>query len=151
AGLVGDNIAPHEYRSDVDGLRAVAVLGVIAFHAAPRLAPGGFAGVDIFFVISGFLISGIIMRSLNRGSFSLLEFYSRRIRRIFPALIFVLLAVWAVGWIVLLPDEDQLLGKHIAASAGFTLNLVSYQESFWYFGQREPHPLIHLWSLGVEE
>ena len=140
-----------KYRPDIDGLRAVAVLAVVAFHTVPDLAPGGFAGVDVFFVISGYLISGIILHSLNRGRFSLLDFYARRAKRIFPALIVVLLAVWAFGWLILLPDENARLGKHVAAGAGFALNLLAYRESFPYFGKFNPNPLIHLWSLGVEE
>jgi peptidoglycan/LPS O-acetylase OafA/YrhL len=139
-----------EYRPDVDGLRAIAVLAVIVFHAAPTLLPGGFVGVDIFFVISGFLISGIILRALARGSFSLLEFYARRVKRIFPALIVMLVGIWAIGRVVLLPDEFQKLGKHIAAGAGFVFNLTLYADTKTYFGAITS-PLIHLWSLGVEE
>src|ERR1700755_780561 len=93
------------YRPDVDGLRALAILAVIVFHAAPGLVPGGFAGVDVFFVISGYLISGIMLRALERGTFSLGDFYARRVKRIFPALIAMLVVVWALGWLVLLPDE----------------------------------------------
>jgi peptidoglycan/LPS O-acetylase OafA/YrhL len=142
---------PHlEYRPDVDGLRAIAVLAVIVFHAAPRLVTGGFVGVDVFFVISGFLISGIILRALERGSFSLLEFYGRRVKRIFPALIVMLLGVWVLGRAVLLTDEFLKLGKHIAAGAGFIFNLVLYHDTKQYFGAITS-PLIHLWSLGVEE
>lgn len=139
-----------EYRPDVDGLRAIAVLAVIIFHAAPKLLPGGFVGVDIFFVISGFLISGIILRGLGRGSFSLLEFYARRVKRIFPALIVMLAGVWMLGRAVLLPDEFQKLGKHIASGAGFIFNLTLYTDTKAYFGAITS-PLIHLWSLGVEE
>jgi peptidoglycan/LPS O-acetylase OafA/YrhL len=139
-----------EYRPDVDGLRAVAVLAVIIFHAAPSLLPGGFVGVDIFFVISGFLISGIILRSLAREKFSLMEFYSRRIKRIFPALIVMLAGVWMLGRTVLLADEFRRLGKHVAAGAGFIFNLTLYTDTKAYFGAITS-PLIHLWSLGVEE
>jgi peptidoglycan/LPS O-acetylase OafA/YrhL len=91
------------YRPDIDGLRAIAVLAVLGFHAFPAHVGGGFVGVDVFFVISGFLISGILMKALDRGSFSFREFYSRRIRRIFPALIVVLVACYVVGWFLLLP------------------------------------------------
>ena len=94
-----------KYRPDIDGLRALAVLPVIGFHAFPTFIQGGFAGVDIFFVISGFLISGIIFNNLENDSFSYLEFYSRRIKRIFPALIAVLISSWLFGWYILLPDE----------------------------------------------
>src|SRR5215469_3204823 len=139
-----------KYRPDVDGLRAIAVLAVIVFHAAPRLLPGGFVGVDVFFVISGFLISGIILRALSRKSFSLFGFYARRIKRIFPALIVILVAVWVLGRSVLLSDEFLTLGKHIASGAGFIFNLTLYWDTKPYFGAITS-PLIHLWSLGVEE
>jgi len=138
------------YRPDVDGLRAVAVLAVVGFHAAPNLIPGGFVGVDVFFVISGFLISGIILRALARQKFSSFDFYARRVNRIFPALLLVLFAAWASGWLVLFPDEYTLLGKQIAAGAGFALNLTLYGDSNSYFGAATT-PLIHLWSLGIEE
>ena len=111
-----------KYRTDIDGLRAVAVLAVVGFHAFPSLVSGGFVGVDIFFVISGFLISTIIFGSLQRDRFSFVEFYSRRIRRIFPGLLFVLTAVGAFGWFALFADEYKQLGKHIAAGAAFIFN-----------------------------
>lgn len=142
---------PHlDYRPDVDGLRAVAVLPVVIFHAFPELIPGGFVGVDIFFVISGYLITGILLRALNKDQFSLLGFYGRRIKRIFPALIAMMLTVFALGWAVLLPDEFEQLGKHIAAGAAFVLNLSLFVDTNLYFGAIEA-PLVHLWSLGVEE
>src|SRR5258706_11990002 len=109
--------SPHAYRPDVDGLRAVAVLSVLGYHAFPGLLPGGFAGVDIFFVISGFLITGIILEDLQRGRFTFANFYWRRIRRIFPALILVLAASLLLGWRGLLPDEYTPLGKDVAAGA----------------------------------
>jgi peptidoglycan/LPS O-acetylase OafA/YrhL len=139
-----------DYRPDVDGLRAIAVLAVIIFHAFPELLPGGFVGVDIFFVISGFLISGIILRALARDRFSLLDFYGRRVKRIFPALIVMLAGVWVLGRAVLLADEYQVLGKHIMAGASFVFNLVLYRDTKEYFGAIST-PLVHLWSLGVEE
>lgn len=148
--LCGGAASHDQYRPDIDGLRAVAIISVVAFHAAPNLVPGGFAGVDVFFVISGFLISGIIIRELERGSFSALKFYARRVRRLFPALIAVLTAVWIFGWLVLLPDEYQQLGRHLAAGAGFSLNLILFQDRGMYFFNPQSQ-LIHLWSLGVEE
>jgi peptidoglycan/LPS O-acetylase OafA/YrhL len=141
----------HTYRPDVDGLRAIAVVSVVAFHAFPAAAPGGFAGVDLFFVISGFLISGIILSDLGKGSFTIAEFYRRRVRRIFPALILVLAACLAIGWRVLLPDEFRQLGKHIAAGAGFVSNLALWRESGYFATSAALKPLLHLWSLGVEE
>lgn len=139
------------YRPDIDGLRALAILPVVAFHAFPRYAPGGFVGVDIFFVISGYLISLIIFRSLARGDFSFAEFYAHRVRRIFPALILVLVACYVIGWFVLLPDEFKLLGKHIAASAGFVQNFALQRETGYFDVASELKPLLHLWSLAVEE
>jgi peptidoglycan/LPS O-acetylase OafA/YrhL len=144
-------IRQHTYRPDVDGLRAVAVLAVLAYHAFPLSAPGGFAGVDVFFVISGFLITGIILDALKDGSFSFADFYWRRVRRIFPALILVLAASLALGWLLLLPDEFMQLGKHVAAGAGFVSNIVFWREAGYFDGAAELKPLLHLWSLGVEE
>ncbi|MEW6037054.1 MAG: acyltransferase family protein [Pseudomonadota bacterium] len=139
------------YRPDIDGLRAVAILAVIVFHTYPRSLPGGFAGVDVFFVISGYLIGGIIFRNLSAGSFSLADFYARRARRIFPALITVLLSGLAFGWFALLADEYRALGKHVAAGAGFVSNLVLWRESGYFDTAAEFKPLLHLWSLGIEE
>src|SRR5262245_40012984 len=141
----------HGYRPDVDGLRAVAVLAVLAYHAFPSLAPGGFAGVDVFFVISGYLITGIILDDLERGRFTYRNFYWRRIRRIFPALILVLVACLALGWLVLLPDEYAQLGKHVAAGAGVVSNIALWREAGYFDSAAELKPLLHLWSLGVEE
>ncbi|HEJ1529719.1 TPA: acyltransferase [Pseudomonas aeruginosa] len=121
-----------KYRADIDGLRAVAVLSVVAFHAFPEWFQGGFIGVDVFFVISGFLISSIIFKGLERGTFRFVDFYVRRIRRIFPALLLVLAASGVMGWAVLLPDEYAQLGKHIAAGAGFVSNLVLWAEASYF-------------------
>ncbi|MHC2573960.1 peptidoglycan/LPS O-acetylase OafA/YrhL [Rhizobium leguminosarum] len=139
------------YRPDIDGLRSVAVLSVVIFHAFPTVLPSGFIGVDIFFVISGFLISTIILDNLDRGRFSLLDFYSRRVRRIFPALAIVLAATAIFGWFALLPEEYKELGKHIAGGAGFVSNLVLWSESGYFDSAAEVKPLLHLWSLGIEE
>jgi len=139
------------YRPDVDGLRAVAVLCVIGFHAFPAHVPGGYVGVDVFFVISGFLISSIIFGGLRRNNFSYLEFYKRRIRRIFPALIIVLTVSLVVGWFALLPDDFKQLGKETAASAGFGANILFWTQSGYFDGGARTKPLLHLWSLGVEE
>jgi len=140
-----------KYRPDIDGLRAVAVLAVVVFHAFPALAPGGFVGVDVFFVISGFLISGIIFSALERGQFSFRDFYARRIRRIFPALILVLVSVYAAGWFLLYADRFAELGKHTAGGAGFIANIVLWREAGYFDGASDTKPLLHLWSLGVEE
>lgn len=140
-----------KYRPDIDGLRAVAVLSVVAFHAFPAWMKGGFIGVDVFFVISGFLISTIIFENLDRGTFSFAEFYARRIKRIFPALIVVLSACLIFGWFSLLPEELNQLGKHILGGAGFVSNLVLWSESGYFDNSAETKPLLHLWSLGIEE
>jgi peptidoglycan/LPS O-acetylase OafA/YrhL len=140
-----------KYRPDIDGLRAVAVLSVLLFHAFPKQMHGGFIGVDIFFVISGFLISTIIFQSLARGEFSFMDFYARRIRRIFPALIVVMLATFAIGWFVLFPDEYKQLGKHMMGGALFVSNFVLWRDSGYFDAAAETKPLLHLWSLGIEE
>jgi peptidoglycan/LPS O-acetylase OafA/YrhL len=139
------------YRSDIDGLRAIAVLSVVGFHAFPNWIKGGFIGVDIFFVISGFLISIIILGSLERNEFSFAAFYSRRIKRIFPALLLVLSACYAFGWFALLADEYKQLGKHIAGGAGFVSNFILWNENGYFDNSAETKPLLHLWSLGIEE
>jgi peptidoglycan/LPS O-acetylase OafA/YrhL len=139
------------YRPDVDGLRAVAILSVVLFHAFPEALPGGFVGVDIFFVISGFLISSIIFLNLRNGNFSLLDFFARRIKRIFPALGVVLLVSFAVGWVIMHDDELVHLGRYIACGAGFVANLIYWRESGYFDVASERKPLLHLWSLGIEE
>ncbi|WP_406030795.1 acyltransferase family protein [Succinivibrio sp.] len=144
------------YRSDIDGLRAIACISVVLFHAFPGILRGGFVGVDIFFVISGFLISSILYRNLfnekSPGKIYIIDFYIRRIRRIFPALIAVLLTTLAIGWFVLLPDEYRLLGKHTIGGATYINNLMLYKESGDYFNpSSNAKPLLHLWSLGIEE
>lgn len=140
-----------KYRKDIDGLRAIAVLAVVGFHAAPGRIPGGFIGVDIFFVISGFLISTIIFKGLENKSFSFIEFYSRRIKRIFPALLIVLAACFSIGWFALLSEEFKQLSKHIAGGAGFSSNLLLWSESGYFDNSTSTKPLLHLWSLGIEE
>lgn len=139
------------YRADIDGLRAIAVLLVIAFHAYPGSFPGGFIGVDIFFVISGYLITGIIIEAFANHHFSLKEFYIRRIKRIFPALILVLVSCLTFGWFALLNDEYQELGKHVLGGAGFYSNLLLWSESGYFDSASNLKPLLHLWSLGIEE
>jgi peptidoglycan/LPS O-acetylase OafA/YrhL len=137
------------YRADIDGLRAVAVSSVLVFHAFPHLLPGGFVGVDIFFVISGFLISSIIFAGLDRGTFSILEFYGRRIRRILPALFLVLVAVFVLGWFFLFGDEYRELGKQMAGGAGFVSNFVLWAESGYFDEAATTKVLLHLWSLAI--
>ena len=139
------------YRRDIDGLRALAVGAVVAFHAAPSALTGGFVGVDIFFVISGFLITSILAAEIAEGEFSIARFYARRVKRIFPALGLVLFATLAAGWLFLLADEYAQLGRHVAGGAGFVSNLVLWSEADYFDNASVTKPLLHLWSLGVEE
>lgn len=140
-----------KYRPDIDGLRAIAVLAVVGFHAFPNLLKGGFIGVDIFFVISGFLISTIIFASLEQDTFRITEFYSRRIKRIFPALLLVLLSCYFFGWFALFGHEYKQLGKHIFSGASFIANIILWSENGYFDNAAETKPLLHLWSLGIEE
>jgi peptidoglycan/LPS O-acetylase OafA/YrhL len=140
-----------EYRPDVDGLRALAVLAVILFHAFPKMLPGGFVGVDVFFVISGYLITQIILSDLEKQQFTLANFYGRRIRRIFPALILVLIASTAAAWHLIGPDELNSFFKNVFASALFSANLMLFSETGYFDVAAHAKPLLHLWSLGIEE
>lgn len=140
-----------EYRPDVDGLRAIAVLSVVIFHAFPSALSSGFIGVDIFFVISGYLITGIIFKETKENSFSLAHFYSKRVRRIFPALLLVLFFCLIVGWMALTADEYKQLTRHAAGGAAFINNVVSWRESGYFDNPAETKPLLHLWSLAIEE
>ncbi len=139
------------YRADIDGLRAAAVAAVLLFHGFPALLGGGFVGVDVFFVISGYLITGILLDGLDRGRLDLIGFYRRRVRRIFPALLVVLAACFAAGWLVLFADEFARLGKHIAAGAGFVANFALWREAGYFDIDAAAKPLLHLWSLAIEE
>ncbi|HEY0233116.1 MAG TPA: acyltransferase, partial [Dokdonella sp.] len=139
------------YRPDIDGLRAIAILSVVAFHAFPEVAAGGFVGVDIFFVISGYLISSIILKALGNSTFSFVEFYGRRIRRLLPSLCVVIAAILVGGWVMLLPDEFRALGKHAVAGIGFASNLLLWTEAGYFDAAADTKPMLHLWSLGIEE
>src|SRR3954452_19718161 len=139
------------YRPDIDGLRAIAVMLVVNFHAFPEAMPGGFIGVGIFFVISGFLITGILTRDLDSARFSLLHFYERRIRRIFPALLVMLVAVLGLGFFWLLPGPYARLGADVLASAAFTANIALLLQSGYFDVESAKQPLLHMWSLGTEE
>lgn len=140
-----------KYRPDIDGLRAIAVLIVVGFHAFPEWLQGGYIGVDVFFVISGFLISTVLFENLSNNSFSLSDFYTRRIKRIFPALLLILVTLLVLGWFFFIPEDYEKLGKHVFAGAAFVSNFVSLSE-FGYFDEAaEFKPLLHLWSLGIEE
>ena len=138
------------YRADIDGLRAISVILVVGFHFFPNFIRGGFIGVDIFFVISGYLITRILAVNFHGEKFSILNFYSKRIVRIFPALLVILIFCSIFGWYLLLPNEYELLGKHIAAGASFTSNFIFLNETGYFDVNSELKPLLHLWSLGIE-
>jgi len=139
------------YRPDIDGLRALAVLGIVAFHFGFRFVGGGYVGVDIFFVISGFLIGGQVQRQQEEGTFRLSAFYERRLRRIAPALAFMLLGVTLVGMVVLLPLPLVEHGKSLIAATLSLSNFYFWQSSDYFAPAAESLPLLHTWSLGVEE
>lgn len=139
------------YRPDIDGLRAIAILSVVVYHAAADWVPGGFIGVDVFFVISGYLITKIIAKDIAHGHFSIARFYMRRAKRILPALFVVLLATWLLGVYLLAPSELSSLGKSVAATAGFVSNITFWQEVGYFDVSAERKPLLHTWSLAVEE
>src|SRR5205823_4771217 len=139
------------YRPDIDGLRAFAVLSVVLYHAFPNAVRGGYVGVDVFFVISGVLISSILFTEITEHRFTLTNFYGRRIRRIFPALAVCLAAVLAYGFVCLMPSELAQLGKHVFFGAGFLSNIALWSETGYFDGTASLKPLLHLWSLGIEE
>lgn len=140
-----------KYRPDIDGLRAVAVAPVVLYHAGFSGTPGGFVGVDVFFVISGFLITSIVSREISDGRFSLVSFYERRARRILPALLATIIVSFAIGWFVLLPAEMKSLGQSAFATALFLSN-VYFTITLDYFARAADYaPLLHTWSLAVEE
>jgi len=140
-----------KYRPDIDGLRAIAVMAVIIFHAFPQIIPGGFVGVDIFFVISGYLISKILIDELKSGRYSILTFYDRRIRRIFPALLLVLTISLVFGYFFLFKTEFQSIVKHAIASTTFLQNFMLWSESGYFDKSSNLKPLLHIWSLAIEE
>ena len=140
------------YRSDIDGLRAVAIISVVCFHAGIPYFSGGYVGVDVFFVVSGFLITGIIERDLQKNRFSLLDFYERRARRILPALFAMVFVCFVVGWFFLLDQQFENLGRSAASVIGFYSNIHFWFEAKNYFAaSAELEPLLHTWSLAVEE
>lgn len=139
------------YRPDIDGLRAVAVTIVIIYHFGLGLLPGGFVGVDVFFVISGFLITSIIARESDENRFSFLTFYERRIRRIFPALILVLVVTSLAAWVILLPEDFSPFGRVLAWTPLFGSNFVLMNRGDYFEPASGTKPLLHTWSLGVEE
>lgn len=139
------------YRPEIDGLRAIAVISVVIYHANKNLLPGGFLGVDIFFVISGYLITGIIYRDLELGTFSFSRFYVRRARRIIPALLFVTVIIAPVAWASLMPADFKDFAQSLIAILFFGSNFLFYKESGYFEVSSELKPLLHTWSLSVEE
>jgi peptidoglycan/LPS O-acetylase OafA/YrhL len=139
------------YRPEIDGLRSIAVLPVILFHAGFEVFSGGFVGVDVFFVISGYLITAIILKEQEEGRFSLLGFYDRRARRILPALFFVVLCSIPFAWGLMTPPELENFGKSLVAIAVFASNILFWRESGYFSTAAEEKPMLHTWSLAVEE
>jgi peptidoglycan/LPS O-acetylase OafA/YrhL len=139
------------YRGDIDSLRAIAVLSVVAFHAFPNTFPGGFIGVDIFFVISGYLITSKINFGLENNIFRIYDFYQNRIIRIIPALVLMLLTLMLISYILLTKQEYKNIGEEVAAASIFISNLLSWRQIGYFDELAETKPLLHLWSLGVEE
>ena len=138
------------YRPDIDGLRAIAVLGVVFYHADLQF-PGGYVGVDVFFVISGFLITSLLLKDLRRGTFSLLNFWERRARRILPALAVVVAAIIAAGWFSLMPADYETVGKEVIALICFSSNIMLSRQTGYFENTAGAKPLLHTWSLSVEE
>ena len=140
-----------KYRAEIDGLRALAVLPVISFHAGFELFSGGFVGVDVFFVISGYLITTIIISEMAEGKFSIVNFYERRARRILPALFFVMLMCLPFAWMWLTPNDLKDFGQSLVAVSTFSSNILFWRESGYFNTAAELKPLLHTWSLAVEE
>ena len=139
------------YRREIDGLRAVAVLPVIFFHAGFSLFAGGYVGVDIFFVISGYLITAILIRDLEGNSFSLAHFYERRARRILPALFFMMLCCLPFAWVWMLPSQFKDFSQALVAVSVFASNILFWRQTDYFAPAAEENPLLHTWSLAVEE
>ena len=139
------------YRAEIDGLRAVAVLPVILFHAGFQQFSGGYVGVDVFFVISGYLITSIILVEKQAGTFSLINFYERRMRRILPALFFVMLACIPFAWLWLTPNNFRYFSQSVLSVTVFLSNVYFWLRSGYFDLASEFKPLLHTWSLAVEE
>ena len=140
-----------KYRAEIDGLRALAVLPVILFHAGFEWFSGGFVGVDIFFVISGYLITTIIITEMAEDRFSIINFYKRRARRILPALFFVMAVCLPFAWLLLVPNELKDFGQSIVSVSIFSSNILFWIEAGYFDAASELKPLLHTWSLAVEE
>jgi peptidoglycan/LPS O-acetylase OafA/YrhL len=140
-----------QYRADIDGLRGIAVLAVLLFHCGIPGVTGGYVGVDVFFVISGYVIASTLLRDLKTGQFSIRRFYERRIRRIFPALLFIFAICWVLAWILLLPSDFLDFSRSLIAAAGSVSNIYFWKFSGYFENGAELRPLLHTWSLSVEE
>lgn len=140
-----------KYRREIDGLRALAVIPVILFHAGIKVFSGGFVGVDVFFVISGYLITTIILAEMEQGKFSLVNFYERRARRILPVLFFVMLLTTVAAWLMLLPSDMKDFSRSLVAVCVFASNILFWRESGYFDTAAELKPMLHTWSLAVEE
>lgn len=139
-----------KFRKDINGLRAFAVIAVVLFHFKSAWSPGGFAGVDVFFVISGFLMTGIIFRGIEQNNFGLINFYVARANRIIPALALLCFVLLVGGWFYLTPVEYRTLGKHAASSVGFVSNFIYFTEAGYFDAASHEKWLLHTWSLSVE-
>ncbi|MFO1320196.1 MAG: acyltransferase [Burkholderiales bacterium] len=137
-------------RPDMDGLRAIAILPVVVYHALPSALPGGYVGVDVFLVISGFLITGQRLETLDGGALGPAAFYARRARRLFPAWLAVLAACPVTGWFTTMPDDDESIGGHVAASAAFVESSLLRSEAGDFDAASATKPLLHLWSPSIE-
>lgn len=156
--MVGQASAGHrqgsgrvQYRADIDGLRAIAVLSVVAYHAGIGAVGGGFVGVDIFFVISGYLITSIVLQEASEGRFSLIDFYERRVRRLLPALVAMLAATFSLASLLALPSELDQLGRTMLATLFFSSNVYFWEHSDYFDAPAENQLLLHTWSLAIEE
>ncbi|PAR29085.1 acyltransferase family protein, partial [Vibrio metoecus] len=139
-----------KFRNDINGLRAIAVVAVVIFHFNANWLPGGFAGVDVFFVISGFLMTGIIMSGLEQGNFSILKFYVARANRIIPVLAILCFSLLVYGWFFLIPLDYGMLGKHVGSSMLFLSNIVYWNEIGYFDTASDEKWLLHTWSLSAE-
>ena len=139
------------YRKEIDGLRAIAVITVILYHAGITSFSGGYVGVDIFFVISGFLIFRLILDELSSGVFSFSNFYQRRIKRILPALFLVIFISIIPAYLILIPEDFAEFSRSIIATSLFVPNILFWRETGYFNSDVDLKPLIHTWSLGVEE
>jgi peptidoglycan/LPS O-acetylase OafA/YrhL len=150
-GPVSGGVSRAAYRRDIDGLRAIAVVSVVVYHLFAGVLPGGYLGVDIFFVISGFLITGILVRDCATGRYSIVRFYERRLRRIIPALVFLIAVVTAIATAILLSRDLVGYAKSVLATFAFVSNVYFWRDTNYFSPDASTKPLLHTWSLGIEE